>query len=416
MNKIVKTKRINWNQILKQLIYSQSYIYASSANSRLIRNEQRLITKSFDLKLLILYQILKQIYASTNLFRQNQNEYRAQRKTLIYLQYIEELQNIQLHKIHLSDKNHLIYLQYQIKCICWIMAYIPIHEKITYRNIYVSRLNKHTQYLLFELRKDILNQAVKYIHFIPIKWKFTKFQKYWLCKNIVLESTFVIVWFQLMSSLAKNNQMDRLQLNVKPTISINRYFKSHFLCYLFYFLTEQNRITKLNYRFFPNILIYLSHNHEQYTNIQNICSKMNHSIQADYPIYTYNLNIGFTFFGFFFKKHSRMLSQSISLGNIQSHQLELIHFLKSSGTYPIDKVILILNTKIVIWKKFYLKLFPTKKLIHYLNKYLFWRIWYFLKKRHKNSGMKWLINKYYRQHKYTQKWCFYHNNIYLLSY
>nr|YP_009306401.1 hypothetical protein [Caulerpa cliftonii]AOP19305.1 hypothetical protein [Caulerpa cliftonii] len=90
--------------------------------------------------------------------------------------------------------------------------------------------------------------------------------------------------------------------------------------------------------------------------------------------------------------------------NIRAHQKQFQIYLKYH-TGPIDQILLELNQKISIWRHFY----NSSKI---MNDYFFWRIWFWLKKRHKNKGSKWLYKKYWNKST-SQKWIFSWNDQYL---
>ena len=50
-----------------------------------------------------------------------------------------------------------------------------------------------------------------------------------------------------------------------------------------------------------------------------------------------------------------------------------------------------------------------------MNYYLFWRVWRWCKKRHKNKGTKWLYNRYWFYNE-KNKWVFHTNSQYLKKY
>ena len=133
-------------------------------------------------------------------------------------------------------------------------------------------------------------------------------------------------------------------------------------------------------------------------------------------IWFLNLKNGFTFLGFFFKKQkNNNISITISRQNIQSHKIELKKFLKSNRALSIDKVIYQLNRKIYKWQLYYSYASNLKKTWSEMNYYLFWRIWKWSKKKHKNKGSKWIYQRYWYQNK-DSKWIFHFNNQYLRSY
>ena len=132
----------------------------------------------------------------------------------------------------------------------------------------------------------------------------------------------------------------------------------------------------------------------------------------------FSLSQGIHFLGWFFQKKVYHFTGSISRANIQNHQKELKFYLKTPANKnkPIDHVISELNQKILYWQKFYncsIK-FSNGKAAR-MNDYLFWLIWYWLKKRHRTRSSKWLYNRYWKKSTY-RKWMFSDNNYTLIFY
>lgn len=132
----------------------------------------------------------------------------------------------------------------------------------------------------------------------------------------------------------------------------------------------------------------------------------------------FSLSQGIHFLGWFFQKKVSHFTGSISSANIQNHQKELKFYLKTPANKnkPIDHVISEFNQKILYWQKFYncsIKLSNDKAAR--MNDYLFWLIWYWLKKRHRTRSSKWLYNRYWKKSTY-RKWMFSENNYTLIFY
>lgn len=132
----------------------------------------------------------------------------------------------------------------------------------------------------------------------------------------------------------------------------------------------------------------------------------------------FSLSQGIHFLGWFFQKKVYHFTGSISGANIQNHQKELKFYLKTPANKnkPIDHVISEFNQKILSWQKFYncsIK-FSNDKAAR-MNDYLFWLIWYWLKKRHRTRSSKWLYNRYWKKSTY-RKWLFSDNNYTLIFY
>ena len=132
----------------------------------------------------------------------------------------------------------------------------------------------------------------------------------------------------------------------------------------------------------------------------------------------FSLSQGISFLGWFFQKKVSPLTGSISRANIQNHQKELKFYFKTPANKnkPIDHVIYQLNQKILYWQKFYncsIKL--SKGQAARMNAYLFWLIWYWLKKRHRTRSSKWLYNRYWKK-SISRKWRFSDNHYTLIFY
>ena len=132
-------------------------------------------------------------------------------------------------------------------------------------------------------------------------------------------------------------------------------------------------------------------------------------------LWVINLAHGFNFLGWSLKKEKNRTTMTISRENIKSHQLDIKKFLKSARFLPIDKVIIKLNKKITNWQNYYSYTPNLYKIWSEMNYYLFWRVWRWCKKRHKNKGAKWLYNRYWFYNE-KNKWVFHSNQQYLKKY
>lgn len=125
----------------------------------------------------------------------------------------------------------------------------------------------------------------------------------------------------------------------------------------------------------------------------------------------YSLQEGFNFLGWFFKKNTPQ--GGLSHTNRQSHQKELKSYLKTSKNKPVDEILYGLNRKIICWQKFYS---CSMKLTYLqMNDFLFFQIWHWIRKRHRNKGSKWLYTRYWRKST-PKKWIFSANDETLVFY
>lgn len=124
----------------------------------------------------------------------------------------------------------------------------------------------------------------------------------------------------------------------------------------------------------------------------------------------FNIHQGLTCLGWFLKKKKNKIYISISQINCKNHQNEIQKYLKTTKNQSVDKIIYELNKKIISWQKFYGYKNNLK-----MNNFLFWRIWYWTKKRHKNKSAKWLYKYYWKKSK-AKSWIFSMNNETLILY
>lgn len=135
----------------------------------------------------------------------------------------------------------------------------------------------------------------------------------------------------------------------------------------------------------------------------------------------YSLYQGLHFLGWFFHKKNHSFEGFISHKNIYNHQKELKHCLKTSENKPMDKIIYELNQKILRWQKFYNCSMQFSKTCSQfdrkfkLNDDLFWLIWRWIKKRHRNRGSKWLYTRYWKKST-SRRWIFSANQHTLIFY
>lgn len=392
------SQSMDWSNSARQLIKYQKKIYTSNFNFRQIRNLQRFLVKSVLIRLLLIHYILKNSYTKTNRHMKilGQNQF-------VYFNFIEEL-NVKMDIYSLSSSSYCFYLKQKIYTILWVLAIIPIQERFANRHYLQTRLAPQNKYLVQIIHQTLVHDSVNYIHFIYIPFDLSAHLKYWLVKYTPLETKYLLYWFQDIQNVSHRNAIDQIHLVNQSNLSLFVFFKAFYICCFIYFYKFKKNRKPMIHWFHFNHLIYFNENFNRYF------------ITTSPLIHKYDLTEGFNLFGWYLKKQNLYINQSISLGNIKYHQTELVKFLQNAGTYPIDKVINMLNYKINIWKIYYLKKIANTYIVNQLNTYLFWRVWYFLKKRHKNRGMKWIIYHYFKKDTYTKKWIFSNNQVDLLTY
>ena len=285
---------------------------------------------------------------------------------------------------------------------------IPLHETFSGPNCYNFRLYRNYTNILRSLTLNLKNSQSQWILIIkPSGFENLK-NKQWLLQNLLIEKKFLLELFNQRQILKKSKHINNLTKLDK--ISLTKILKNYSLQIsnsMFSSLSIDQTLMKINNNHFKiksifyynNLLLIPCNNPNNLIWIYKLIFKFlkTHGLYIKKNrIWTINLNDGFYFLGWFLKKKNNNVIVLINDKNIQSHKLEIKKFLKSSRFLSIDKTINIINKK--IW-----------------NYYLFWRIWKWCKKKHKNKGSKWIYQRYWYK-KGKRKWIFHFNNQYLQSY
>ena len=387
---------VNWKRVIRQLLRRQYQIYDMNFNIRKLRNIQRLIRKSFVSRILIINHLIRSKHKQ-NIFNRL---VKIHKQKLIYFDSILEL-NFDIHLNEISQYSYCTYIRTRIENILWLLAYLPIHEKLSNNQYLQNRLIDQNLQLICSLEYNLNTFSSNLIQLTNLAIPLSAPVKYWLIKFSFFEKKYLVYWFSNYPLFRDQNIIDQIQLDECSLLSLDGIIRAYYRYCLIFFYNSQIMNSNNIYWIHFNHLITLNDYFEFTTLTTN----------------KYNLEAQFFLFGWCLQKRNLLTLRSISDANIQSHQQEIVELLKNAGTYPIDKVILLLNYKIRIWKKYYLTQENQLQIIKKLNTYLFHRIWYFIKKRHKSKGVRWLIYHYFQNNNITRRrWIFEYNQIKLINY
>lgn len=228
----------------------------------------------------------------------------------------------------------------------------------------------------------------------------------------------------------KVSELNSIKFNIKKNDFLKTDRNSDMLSFIF----QINQINLIpfefleynHFLFFP--LTYETKNQSKLKPFQTIFSNIAefHGLNLK-CVKLYPISNGVDFLGWHFKKELSNFHAHASHANVRSHQKELKKYLKTSySKKSADQIIFGLNNKIKIWKEFYgLRLLDSQdasspKQIYFsylqLNDYLFWRIWHWIQKRHRNKSSKWLYSRYWKRSPSNHQWIFSINNASLISY
>lgn len=337
-----------------------------------------------------------------------------------------KLQNSDNIKKYSNYSSKLLYFKFLE--ILWVLAYIPINETLSDPFFY--------NYRLYRTQVDILKEFYSIFNYTNYKWLliikptnfFKKRNKKWISKNILLEKKFLeyILRNEKFANSYRKYYNHKEVLETQK-ISLIKLVKSR--CFHGFSHFKKNSLTKtvsINKNklfngpiiFYSDIIFIPETNSSnlkiiyklifQFLNQRGLVIKKNR-------LWIINLLYGFNFLGWSLKKENGRVVIKISRENIKSHQLDLKRFLKSARFLPIDKVIINLNKKITNWQYYYFYTNYSYEICSEMNYYLFWRVWRWCKKRHKNKGTKWVYHRYWFYNE-KNKWVFHANQQYLKKY
>lgn len=419
-------KSINWMHVYKLLFKIQNRIVYQIERKKFrnARNLQRLLLKSVAPKLIASQKIFEiEDYKNFILYKSHQKKIFAK---------ILDINNYIQFEINLKFQSNRIYF-YFLKLL-WLFALLPLHETYSESLCYNFRLYRDYT--------DVLKDTISYLKSLKLKWililKPTGFlnieNKKWLINNLLIEKKFLLDFFSYnqVEKYFVNEYNYSQELSETKKISLKKIVKNYSLqgCKLFKKTSNRSKrkkknLIKLSFSKFsypsiiyynnlllipvttPTQLIFLYKYIFKFLKTRGLSIKKNR-------IWITNLNNGFPFLGWFLKKDNENISIEISSQNIRSHKLEIRKFLKFARFLSIDKTISLLNKKIYNWQMYYSYASNLNKTWSEMNYYLFWRIWKWCKKKHKNKGSKWIYQRYWSR--IGKKWVFHFNNQYLKSY
>lgn len=420
MAKIIQTKnnlkKINWLYCLKKLELHQKLILKKHSR-KARRNAKRLLLKSFAIRLCLLMNRLCLTLSPTNIFSHKSIQFKHSR---LYFKKILEYTTLKLKLHNLSSSSYCKNLVYKINQITWLLCLVPLQEQLYGSNIWECRLCSPTKFLNnFYSKLKIHN--IHGIFQLNFNFLFTKKLKIWLMKYLGIEKKFLFMLFlRFQKSILIQ---DQLILRRMYTISLMLSLKNFYMCFLIKFIRINIKRFGIpqNYSqiiYYSNTFLIQSGTLKSYsqTTLHYLISAIQFTTFSCSSNWNYNpLTNGLKIFGFLVQNKNGNIKRYIHPVTIKSHQREMKIFIKNCGRLHLDQMIYLLNKKMYSWKNYYLLENKSIYLRKKLNSYLFWRIWYFLKKKYKNRGNQWLISKYFLNPNKTN-WIFISTNFFLYNY
>lgn len=427
-NNFKTSKTINWYSVHKKIFKLQTRIVKQlkKKNFREARNLQRLLLKSFGPKLLISQKLIhKNDINKFNRYKRNKNDLFL---NSLNLNNFIQIENYNILKENSPNPSKLLYFQFLQ--LLWVLALLPINETLSDSLSY--------NYRIYRTQIDILKELHFTFNFTDYKWLmiikpigfFKKRNKEWISKNTLLErkflefniknekfATFSIKYYN-HKEVIETKKISLIKLIKSSCFYYFSQFKKQNLSEITSYTINKGKLFNVPVLFYSDLIFIpgtsLVNLKIFYKLIFKFLNQRGLAIKKN-RFWINNLLYGFNFLGWSLKKEKGRVTIKISRENIKSHQLDIKKFLKSARFLPIDKAIIKLNKKIVNWQYYYSYTPNLYKTWFEMNYYLFWQVWRWCKKRHKNKGTKWLYNRYWSYNE-KKKWIFHANRQYLKKY
>nr|YP_009130540.1 RT/G2 intron protein [Tydemania expeditionis]CEO91070.1 RT/G2 intron protein [Tydemania expeditionis] len=336
------TLAIHKLSILKIQLINNKHI-----SPRICRNYQRLIRRSSFIQILIIHEILQKEVRENNFILKNLLKPK-------YYQFLFHLVSVRL----------------------WTIILFPLIIK---ENSLTSKTKLEISQILFSSLKL---SFIKYVFICKFYHLLQKNNKYWIISHIFVEKKFFFYWLNTNIHSWPDQILKRLfQISIILNF-INGYKSDYQLNFSTFF--EYNTILILLIKNEFDIKKFI-----QLTHMKGLSIKL---------FKYYSIEQGINFLGWFFQKTSDDLTISITKTNL--YKREIKKYLKIHNNLPIDKIIYGLKRKINYWQR--LSMGGTTKNNLKTHEYLFWQLWLWIKKRHKNKNSKWLYNKYWKKSTLSQ--------------
>lgn len=425
-------KTINWYSIHKKIFKLQTRIIKQlkKRNFRKVRNLQRLILKSFEAKLLASQKLIIRNKNNFNKYKKNKNNLFLNSLNLNSFIQIQHYEGFYIAEKDSKNFLNLNLIYFQFLQILWVLALLPINEELSEPLSY--------NYRLYRMPVDILKELNSIFNFTYYNWLmiirptgfFKIGNKKWLLRNPFLEKKFLKfiienekfanynIKYYNHKEVIETKKISLIKLIKSSCFYGFSQFKKQNLSEVVWYKFNKNELLNLPILFYNDLIFIPGKNlislKQAYKLIFQFLSQRGLIIKKN-RFWIISLLSGFNFLGWSLKKKRGKVIIKISRENVKSHQTDIKKFLKSSRFLPIDKVIVRLNKKIVSWQSYYSYTPSLYKIWSEMNYYLFYQVWRWCRKRHKNKGIKWIYSKYWFYNE-KNKWVFHSNMQYLKKY
>ena len=451
---------LDWSELFQSLSDLQKRIKRTAKNTRKRRNLQRLLCRTRSIQLLVVFRILQHSYSFS---RQ-----KISPRWLSYQpDYFKNLQVVDCTKLNSKDfppgglemtykfftkrKKQLqswnqTYPFFYFNHDLWVLCLLPVLEyRLHPANLY-SRAGRIGWDAFYILCDRLASSQCQWVTTVKIFTPLNKHNKLQILKHFYLEKKFLLAWFIERNSTPLP---DRVTIRSRGSIG----FQSLVTAWLVNPILEYLNSRGYQTLFYAHVLLIFTprplfpvtktsltpmifnQNLQQFTKEflwsqelvaavfkKGVYTKIN-------AIQTTRVDKGFDFLGWNFSRQGGKVITKISQSNVRAHCRELNQLLKSSTQRPDEQTIIQMNKKIRNWQYYYSCAQNLNETWYFLNRWLFWRLWRWVKKRHNKQGSKWLYARYWTIERFSTSqtfkgnsqanyysWCFRTHGVRVLQY
>nr|AYC64195.1 hypothetical protein [Pseudobryopsis hainanensis] len=425
---------LNWPKLFYCLRKLQKRIGEATIYRSRQRNLQRLLRRSRSVQLLVIFHILQKNYRfNEQLFPSHWSH--SQPNYFNQLQTPPPFHGLYFEGSNLSfSPTQIFYTQNEVVKTknpffafihdLWVLCLLPVVENRSHRCNFV-RPGQESKRVFFTICEYIRAPQYSWVTTLKIFIPLNQRNKIQLLKNFYSEKKFLAAWFIARKSWPLPDRVSaRYGESICVQSLIDAWLSNQILEYL-------DALGYFNTLFYAHILfifttrpVFYRYNHREIKKWlqSNLISPGGLSVNAQiHKSKTTSIKTGFDFLGWRFSRRRGRAITTISQSNVRAHCRELNQLLKSSGPKADDKTLVELNKKIHRWKNYYSCAHNLSETWSFLNQWLFWRLWRWVKKRHHHQGSKWLYARYWTIERINHPhgawfWCFQTHEVRALRY
>ena len=287
----------------------------------------------------------------------------------------------------------------------WLLALYPIAEEMVDPNSYGFRAKRSAQDAI-EQCFIVLGRGIsgQFILEGDIKDCFNQISHDWLLKNVLMDK--VILQKFLKTKYSEKGRLHSVNAGIPQGGTISPCLTLITLSGLENKLRSEKARTrkqeKINFISYADDFVITAANEDLLNNkvvplIKEFLAERGLALSEEKTKITH-ISKGFDFLGFNIRKYNGKLLIKPSKGNIKSFLKEIKETIKSNIPLQTDRLIHLLNPKIIGWSNYY-KSVVSSKIFSYVDHRTFKALISWINHRHPNKGKRWTVKKYFTSYR-----------------